>query len=151
MAGKFRGQTTWDPPLIIFQILTIQFLSYSTLTLLVLIATILSGYAPNCEHIFAAKMMRLGTARLTILAHITNAFISAYLLKIFVERSKACLDFSLTYYTIHFLLVWYYSRGLPDTFIWYFVNVISACIMCVTAEYLCRREEMKLIPISASV
>lgn len=88
---------------------------------------------------------------MVLVAHLVNPFVSAFLLKVFVERSRSCLDFSITYYFIHFLLVWFYSRSIPDTFIWYFVNSVAACIMCVTGEYLCRREELKLIPISALV
>lgn len=97
------------------------------------------------------KTMRLGTAKLVIIAHILNSLVGAYLLKIFVERSKSCLDFAVTHYGIHFIIVWCYSKSIPDTFIWYFVNIASACIMCIVAEFLCRREEMKCIPISASV
>lgn len=96
-------------------------------------------------------MLRLGTAKLVILAHVSNALVGAYLLNLFVERTKLCLDFSLTYYGIHLLVVWYYSGSLPDTFIWYFVNVAGAFIMCVFAEFLCSREEMKPIPISSTV
>jgi len=95
--------------------------------------------------------MRLGTAKMIILAHILNSFAGAHLIKLFVERSKACLDFSLTYHMLHFISVWYYSKGIPDTFIWYFINAVSACIMCVASEFLCRREEMKSIIISSSV
>lgn len=93
----------------------------------------------------------MGNGKLVIFAHLANAFAAAYLLKIFVERSKSCLDFSLTHYAIHFFCVWYYSKSIPDTFIWYFVNCVAVCIMCVTAEFLCRKEEMKLIPISSSI
>lgn len=95
--------------------------------------------------------MGLGTAKLIILAHLGNSIIGAYLLKTFVERSKSCLDFSITYYVIHFILVWFYSKSIPDTFTWYIINIISACIMCVMAEVLCRREEMLSIPITAIV
>lgn len=97
------------------------------------------------------QVLRLSISKTVIIAHLFNPLVSAYLLKIFVERSKSCLDFSITYYLIHFLLVWLYSGSIPDTFIWYFVNSVAACIMCVMGEYLCRREELKLIPISALV
>lgn len=80
-----------------------------------------------------------------ILAHMTNALVGSYLLKIFVERTKSCLDFSLTYHIVHFALVWYYSRSLPDTFIWYFINACCACVMCVGGEFLCSRDEMRII------
>lgn len=96
-------------------------------------------------------MMRLGTAKLVILAHLGNAVVAAFFVRYFVERSKSCLDFSLTHYFIHFILVWHYSEGIPDTFIWYFINVASICIMCIVSEFLCRKEEMKLIPVSASI
>lgn len=151
MAGKFRGRSKWDPTLIIYQILTVQSLSYASLCLLLLVATGLSGFSPSIMFIFDHRMIGLGLANMIVLAHLANAFVSAYLLMIFVERSRQCLDFSITYYVVHFVCVWYYSRSIPDSFVWYFINIFGACIMCVTSEFLCRREEMRSIPISASV
>lgn len=52
MAVKFRGQTTWDPILIIFQIASVQLLSYSSLALLLMIACEISGYPPSIVYIF---------------------------------------------------------------------------------------------------
>jgi len=151
MGGKFRGGTKWDPILILGQIITVQLLSYASLTILITIMAEISGYSPSVTMIFDHRIMRLGTAKLIILAHLLNSFMNAYLLKTFVERSKLCLDFSLTYYSIHFICAWYYTRSMPDTFIWYFINVCGIFLMCVTSEFLCRKEEMKSIPISASV
>lgn len=82
-----------------------------------------------------------------ILAHLTNSFVSAFLIKSFVERSKSCLDFSLTYSVIHFLLVWNYSNTMPDTFLWYLVCATVTTMTCLTSEFLCRREEIKSVPI----
>lgn len=56
MAGKFRFQSRWDPALILTQIFTIQFLSYSSLGLLIFIATTLSGYSPSTIFIFNHKV-----------------------------------------------------------------------------------------------
>lgn len=151
MAIKFRGQTKWDPALIIYQILTVQFLSYASLCLIIFFATCLTSYGPSIILIFDHSTMRLGTGKAIIFAHLLNALVGALLLKIFVERSKSCLDFSITYCILHFIAVWYYSRSIPDTFLWYFVNIAVAFIMCVTSELLCRREELKSIPISAAV
>lgn len=52
MAGKFRGRTTWDPILIVSQIIAIQLLSYTTLTILIFIATTCAGYPPSIVFIF---------------------------------------------------------------------------------------------------
>lgn len=150
MAGKFRIPSTWDPILIIFQILTVQSFNYASLVLVVTIATIMSGQMPSTRLIFNHTTLRLGNAKLVIISHIANSVIGAHLLKKFVERSKSCLDFSVTYFIIHFLIVWYRTGTMPDTFVWYFVNMMSAFIMCVMGEFLCRREEMKSIPISSA-
>lgn len=91
------------------------------------------------------------TGKMVIIAHLSNSFVGAYLLKIFVERSKSCLDFSLTYYTIHLILVWYHTASIPDTFIWYLINGCGLFLMCVGGEFLCRREEIKSIPIASCV
>lgn len=150
MAGKFRGRTTWDPILIIYQILTVQLLSYASLSLLIFIAASISGYGPTTEFIFNPQLLRFDISRPVILAHILNGIPSAYLVKSFVERSKLCLDFTVTHFVINFILVWHYN-SMPDSFLWYFINILSSTIMCVTSEFLCRQEEMKSIPISATV
>ena len=103
------------------------------------------------EHVGIIQIMRLGTAKMIIVAHLANSIVGAYLLKIFVERSKSCLDFSVTHYVIHFVLVWFYTGSIPDTFIWYFINACGIFLMCVGGELLCRREEMKSIPIASAV
>lgn len=151
MGGKFRGQRKWDPALIVGQIITVQLLSYASLTIMISITAEMSGYGPSVVFIFDHRIMRLSTTKLVIIAHLANSLVGAYLLRVFVERSKSCLDFSLTYYIIHFICVWYYNKSMPDTFIWYFINACGAFIMCVASEFLCRKEEMKSIPISASV
>lgn len=145
MAVKFRGQATWDPTLIILQIATVQLLSYSSLALLLVLACEASGYSPSTVYIFQHE--EINSTRLIILAHCINSFVSAFLIKTFVERSKLCLDFSLTYTVIHFILVWYYSKSIPTSFLWYFTYATITTVMCLTSEFLCRHEEIKSVPI----
>lgn len=56
MGGRFRGKSKWDPVLIIYQILTVQLLSYASLSILIYFASSLSEYTPSITFIFDYKV-----------------------------------------------------------------------------------------------
>ncbi|KAG9510974.1 Protein SYS1-like protein [Fragariocoptes setiger] len=125
-----------------------QLLSYASLAIILCFTCIISGQPPSIPYIFNHKLLRLSSGTLVVVSHVINSLVGAYLLKVFVERSKACLDFTITNYTIHLLLTWWYTRSIPDTFQWWFINIVCISLMCITGEYLCRKEELKSIPLS---
>ena len=75
-----------------------------------------------------------------------NELKRAFLLTIIVEKSKKCLDFSVTYTTIHLLLCTIYN-GFPASWDWWILNVLGMIIMTVLGEFLCSRLELKEIPL----
>jgi hypothetical protein len=62
-----------------------------------------------------------------------------------VQRAKLCLDFACTLHLFHYMVVWIYSRGIPNAFLWWFVYVGSCTIMTMGGEHLCMRQELKPI------
>lgn len=52
MSGQFR-YSIWDPALIIFQIITVQAMFYSSLGILIYVVDCLTGYSPSLSHIFS--------------------------------------------------------------------------------------------------
>lgn len=71
---------------------------------------------------------------------------SAVLLAIIVEKSKKCLDFSVTLFLIHLGFCTVYS-GLPKTWDWWIVNILGTIIMILLGEYVCSLREMSDIPL----
>jgi len=71
---------------------------------------------------------------------------SAVLLAIIVEKSKKCLDFSVTLFLIHLGLCTFYD-GLPSTWDWWIVHILETIIMILLGEYVCSVREMSDIPL----
>ena len=69
------------------------------------------------------------------------------LLALIVEKSKKCLDFSVTLFVVHVLLCTVYSGKLPSTFDWWIVHVMGMIIMVVMGEYFCSKRELSDIPL----
>ena len=71
---------------------------------------------------------------------------SAVFLAIIVEKSKKCLDFSVTLFMIHFFICIGYN-GMPRTWDWYIVHITATIVMILLGEYLCSRKELDEIPL----
>ena len=76
----------------------------------------------------------------------TSALYSAVLLAIIVEKSKKCLDFSLTLFLIHLGICTAYG-GMPRTWDWWIVNILGTIIMILLGEYVCSYFESMEIPL----
>lgn len=79
---------------------------------------------------------------------IFKSFFRSLALWYFVQRTKLCLDFTVTAHLIHLILCWSYSGSFPSTLSWWLLSIIDVTIMCVCGEFLCMRTEMKSIPLS---
>jgi hypothetical protein len=71
---------------------------------------------------------------------------SAVLLAIIVEKSKKCLDFSVTLFLVHLLLCTWYN-GIPATWDWWICHIFGTIIMILLGEFLCSRRELDDIPL----
>ncbi len=72
---------------------------------------------------------------------------SSLLLALIVEKSKKCLDFSVTLFVIHVVLCSIYSRGFPSSWDWWIINVMGMITMVVLGEYFCSKRELSDIPL----
>jgi hypothetical protein len=71
----------------------------------------------------------------------------AVLLVVIVEKSKKCLDFSVTLFFVHLVFSTMYNHGIPKAIEWWLVHVAGTILMVVLGEYLCSRREMEDIPL----
>jgi uncharacterized membrane protein len=77
---------------------------------------------------------------------LTALVLRSVLLAVIVEKSKKCLDFSVTLFLLHLTLTTFYG-GFPTVLDWWIVHVLGTILMVVLGEYLCSRREMEEIPL----
>ena len=80
------------------------------------------------------------------LIYCSPPFISSILLAIIVEKSKKCLDFSVTLFLIHIVTCSIYG-GFPSTWDWWIIHTMGMILMVVLGEYLCSKKELSDIPL----
>lgn len=138
----------FNPRLIFSQILAMQCFHYLFLGFLFQLNYVLYGTSVTLDRIFSDKYLTLWTAVgwADVLAVLLTSVFGALLLVIVVEKSKKCLDFSVTLFLIHFFLCCFYN-GAPSTWDWYIVHVLATILMVLFGEYLCSRRELDDIPL----
>lgn len=152
MASLGLGQqAAFDPQLIVAQIVAMQSLTYISLGAWMLLLNGLAGRSISSvglEHIFSHHTLRLSYTGgwVSVAAFFFNAIAGGCFLSIIVERAKKCLDFAATVHVVHLLNCWMYD-GLPNSWEWWLVNLMSLVVMSLLGEYLCLRREMREIPL----
>nr|SVE74873.1 EOG090X0FH3 [Daphnia carinata] len=149
MSGSFRI-AIWDPPLIISQIVAVQCIMYVSLGLwIIVLLNVLTGHPVSIDYIFKYQVFDL-FGRLVVACFLLNSLISATSLWVIVQRTKLCLDFSVTAFFLHLVASLIYNSGWPYSASWWVLQFSCVTITCVLAEFLCMRSEMKSIPLGMS-
>lgn len=148
MPGHFRSNV-WDPVLIISQIVTLVCEFYCVFGLWIYLMDIIGKFDASRDQIFTQTDLDLleDSGRVNVIAFLLNSLTSALALWFVVQKSKLCLDFSMTVHFFHFLCCWIYNGHIPQTLPWWIINIISVALMTVIGEFLCMRSEMKAIPV----
>lgn len=142
---------TFNPRLILSQILCLQCFYYVVLGLIFQINHVLFATSITIDRIFTDTYLDVWSA----LGWIDNAavigasFFGSVLLVVIVEKSKKCLDFSVTLFVIHTVLCSLYSFKLPSTWDWWIVHFLGMILMVILGEYLCSKRELSDIPMLA--
>ncbi|KAK8380191.1 hypothetical protein O3P69_016671 [Scylla paramamosain] len=151
MAGGFRYKV-WDPPLIISQIITMQAVFYVGLGIWVATLDLFTGHHRSLDSLFKYQELQVKEVhgRTVMAAFILNALTSSLGLWKVVQRTKQCLDFTVTAHVIHLCASWWYNGHLPSQPSVWLLNLVTITLMCVLGEYLCMRTEMQHIPVLGS-
>uniref|UniRef100_A0A915I9N5 Protein SYS1 homolog n=1 Tax=Romanomermis culicivorax TaxID=13658 RepID=A0A915I9N5_ROMCU len=167
-AISFRS-SVWDPFTIIVQIIALQFIFYSSLSLLFVLVDYMMDANRSLDQIFRhdVNCQRQRFERQKNYIYIFNEFIfvsmlcfgepknfkcyffSAFGLLNIVRRAKSCLDFATTIVFWHLIFCWFYTNNFPLTFVWWLLQFICIATSTVLGEYLCMKQEMKAIPLSS--
>ncbi|XP_014661887.1 PREDICTED: protein SYS1 homolog [Priapulus caudatus] len=148
MAGQFRSYK-WDPICIISQIIAMQCLFYTSLSIWIVMMNVIVHNNSSLDQIFSYRILRYNelNGRLLMIAFVLNSSTCALGLWYIVQRTKQCLDYSTTVHVVHFLLCWCYNYQMPNTVAWWLLNLVCLILMTVTGEFLCMRTELKAIPV----
>mmetsp|Transcript_2836 Transcript_2836/g.10310 ORF Transcript_2836/g.10310 Transcript_2836/m.10310 type:complete len:161 (+) Transcript_2836:179-661(+) len=147
-AGQFYGPSGWDPVQIVAQIVSMQCLFYLSYGLLILV--LIGPYETlTVDFIFNWRYMELQSYAGVAVAgcYFINALVGSAFLLLVVERSKKCLDFTVTQYFLHGMMVLSHS-GVPSSVIWWLNTALCIAVMAVAGEWLCMRRELRDIPLS---
>jgi len=149
MSGSFRI-SVWDPPLIISQIIAVQCFMYVSLGLwTVFFVHMIAGQPLSVDYIFRYQEVNVKdiTGRLVITSFLMNSLMCAAALWCLVQRTKLCLDFSVTAHLLHFTASLFYNSSFPSSAAWWILQLSCVTITCVLGEFLCLRSELKAIPL----
>ncbi|XP_028101260.1 protein SYS1 homolog [Camellia sinensis] len=145
----FYGAVVWDPYLIVAQIVCLQCLYYLTLGVFmgILVGTRVSRMSLVYFFDYATVTASTITGWCVIAAFVLSSFSGAVYMLYFIERSKKCLDFSATLYIIHLFVCIIYG-GWPSSITWWVVNGSGVAVMVLLGERLCKKRELREIPIA---
>jgi len=138
----------FNPRLILSQIISLQSFHYLVLGIIFQINHVLFATSITIDRIFTTKYLDVWSAYGWIdnAAVLMSSLIGAVLLAIIVEKSKKCLDFSVTLFLIHIVTCTIYG-GFPSTWDWWIIHVMGMISMVVLGEYLCSKKELSDIPL----
>ncbi|KAH6575402.1 hypothetical protein BASA62_001923 [Batrachochytrium salamandrivorans] len=141
--ASFRAGT-FDPTLLLSQIVALQCSYYICLSLLVGLLAVLTGAPFTLHHLLSFTEIDSSTALgwSLFLAFLVTAFISCFLLLVIVERTRLCIDFACTLHLLHLLLVTFYSNSIPNSFLWWMLLIVSTVITALGGERLCIWREL---------
>ncbi|KAI3420258.1 hypothetical protein GPALN_003574 [Globodera pallida] len=140
--GSFRA-TVWDPTIIVGQIVCLQSAFYSVEGSLMFSWSLLASYRPLLEHIFTFRVQHP-----MVLIQLMASACCALLFPYVIGRARLCLDFAITLHVVHFLIGCLFNWTFPTQFTWWLLQVISASLCTILAEWLCSRREYAEIPLA---
>jgi hypothetical protein len=142
----------FDPTFIIYQIVAVQCFFYLIMGTLWGVIHSIFGFPVTLDNFFTPNYVNFTTLSglLESVCMIVSGSLGSYLLMSVVERSKKCVDFTVTLYLIHVVLCWMYSQQFPLAWEWWVMNVISSVLMASLGEYLCSKHELEDIPLYSS-
>lgn len=107
------------------------------------------GTSITVDRIFTAEYLNVWTREGWIDngAILMSSVVGAFLLAFIVEKSKKCLDFSVTLFSIHLTLCSLFDGKIPRSWDWWIIHILGMIGMIVLGEYLCSRVEMRDIPL----
>ncbi|KAJ1854128.1 hypothetical protein GGH12_001478 [Coemansia sp. RSA 1822] len=143
--STFR-KSVYDPVLIVAQIVTLQCFGYSTFSILLICASILTSVELTPRLLFSSQSIQPTVEGAIVSASIIcMGIMNIVPLVYMVERSRLCIDFSATFFLVHVIVVWWTQHQVPEL-VWWGVMAVAMGVMAVGGRAVCSRRE--LLPIA---
>eukprot|EP01080_Neovahlkampfia_damariscottae_P008358 gene8358-183_t len=142
------GQEVFDPRMIVSQIFLLQTTCYISVGVISFFLDALVGKWVCLDQLFSYRAFSLYSlfGGATMISWILGSFMNALAMYFVIQRSRKCLDFTLTFYFVHFFVCVFF-KGFPIHWEWWICMVLCAIIQSVLGEFLCYRRELQYIPI----
>lgn len=147
--GKLFGSEIFDPKFILTQIWVLQSGFYLVQFFILVVLNGFFGLKNDLGIIFSdeAIMVQDAYSLVWILTNILALPFTCAGIVFIVERTHKCLDFTLTIYIIHLLLILIYS-GFPFNLIWWGFHGILISVTVLISEYFCMKIEQQEITLT---
>jgi hypothetical protein len=148
-SGKLFGSEVFDPKFIILQIWLLQSFFYSINLVLLSLFNKFFGLQPSLSQLFSDESLKVQDAYclVFILSGLVSLPFMCCAIVYVVERTHKVLDFGLTVYFFHFVLVSIYS-GVPFNLVWWITNGVFASLTVILSEYVCLKIEQQEITLN---
>lgn len=142
--GRFYGKDGFNPFLHITQMISLQFVFWTSLSLFpILWQSIFLGESWYFGLVFETFSFSAFTSIGWM--HIFNGFFSAIItafgVSIIVGRLKKSVDFIFTVYFFHMLACSLWHGNIPDNGTWWTIQILTFLVSATLGEYLCLRKE----------
>ncbi|RDW68124.1 hypothetical protein BP6252_09520 [Coleophoma cylindrospora] len=147
------GALTELPPLkILSQIILLQVIWYAAGTALILFTALVAGRAFSFDMVLSWRSLRGDTTNgwMLGLVWLLNSVIGVVALLVFVSRSKLIPDFALTLHFVHLVCTSLYSHSIPQNWLWWALQVVSATMMTTLGMWTCQWRELRPITFGGS-
>jgi hypothetical protein len=147
--GVLYGSDEFNPRYILTQIFTLQSVFYASQGALTLLFDNLLGLPSHLAQLFSNEAFDHydSYSLVALLVTALNSPVMILSLIFIVERANKVLDFTLTVYLFHFLLVWL-VYGFPLSLQWWMIEGCAAVATVMLAEFLCLKIEQQEITFS---
>ena len=142
----FRTALPFDPLLIVLEIAALQIVFYAVFFMVVLVIDQISGVPFADEQVFNWQVMRFATSIgcASIIGQVFAAVVAGLAYVLLEGRARKALDFMITTFAIHLLVVCALS-SLPTSWSWW-ISFIASCIAGIfTAQTVSMKAEMQPI------
>jgi len=151
--GSFYGRENATVASVLGQIVVVQCCFYFSFTLALLCVNFIAGAdARLLDQMFSAQHLNLSNVPgwSAVISFVIAATIPTTLAIVYaVGRSRKCLDFAATTFSLHLFFSSIYG-GFPDNRTWWVLNVGAGTVVTLMGEYFCSRRELLEIPVPAA-
>lgn len=134
-----------SPLRILAQMALLQLSFYGAALVLIVFTTFVAGHHPDASLLLDWHNLRgdVTTGWTLGLCWMLDSLITVIPILLLIARSKLVPDFALTIHGVHLVVTSLYTREIPTTLYWWFIQVCSAGLMIGLGMWACQWRELQ--------